>query len=235
MIEFYNSLGDERTKETLVAFINQRICARSLYYGKYFDLSHYLAEDLVRLQDNEVYIDCDAYDGDSVVAFLKAAQKQGANKPATILAFEAEEKHFALLQRGDIELKAINKGAWLENTTSRFDSGMDTSSRLSEEEDNTAIDVVSIDNALEDSNYATFIKRNIEGAELEVLKGEQHTICASLPVLTISLYHKPEDLLSMPQYFRELSDNYRFYLCGYHPALAFELMLYALPAGRMVQ
>lgn len=238
LTEFYNALGDERSKETLVAFINQRICARSLYYGKYFDPNHYLAEDLVRLQDNEVYVDCGAYDGDSVVAFLKAAQKQGVKKPAKILAFEPEEKNFALLQHadiGDVELKAINKGVWSENTTLRFDSGMDTSSRLSEGEGNTSIDVVSIDNALEGTNYATFIKMDIEGAELEALKGAQHTIRASLPVLTISLYHKPEDLLTIPQYIRELSDNYRFYLRGHHPALAFELVLYALPAGRTVQ
>ncbi|QJT81331.1 FkbM family methyltransferase [Kosakonia sp. MUSA4] len=236
LTEFYNSLGDEKSKETLVAFINQRICARSSYYGKYFDPNHYLAEDLVRLQDNEVYVDCGAYDGDSVLAFLKAAEKQGVKKPAKILAFEPEEKNFELLKNaniGDIQLTAINKGVWSENTTLRFDSGMDTSSRLSEGEGNTSIDVISIDNALEGSNHATFIKMDIEGAELEALKGAQQTIRASLPVLTISLYHKPEDLITIPQYIRELSDDYRFYLRGHHPALAFELVLYALPSKRV--
>lgn len=235
LTEFYNSLGDDKSKETLLAFINQRICARSSYYGKYFDPNHYLAEDLVRLQDNEVYVDCGAYDGDSVVAFLKAAEKQGVKKPAKILAFEPEQKNFALLQNantGDVDLTAINKGVWSENTTLRFDSGMDTSSRLSEGEGNTSIDVISIDNALEGTNYATFIKMDIEGAELEALKGAQHTIRASLPILTISLYHKPEDLLTIPQYIRELSDDYHFYLRGHHPALAFELVLYALPSQR---
>lgn len=232
---FYDSLSDERSKETLVAFINQRICARSSYYGAYFDPNHYLPEDLVRLQDNEVYVDCGAYDGDSVIAFLKAANKQGVKKPAKVLAFEPEAKNFLLLQGadiGDVDMTAINKGVWSENTTLRFDSGMDTSSRLSEGEGNTSIDVVSIDNALGGTNYATFIKMDIEGAELEALKGAQNTIRASLPVLAISLYHKPEDLLTIPQYIRELSDNYRFYLRGHHPALAFELVLYALPAGR---
>ncbi|SCC66670.1 FkbM family methyltransferase [Kosakonia oryziphila] len=237
LTEFYNSLGDEKSKETLVAFINQRICARSSYYGKYFDPNHYLAEDLVRLQDDEVYVDCGAYDGDSVLAFLKAAEKQGVKKPAKILAFEPEEKNFELLKNaniGDVKLTAINKGVWSENTTLRFDSGMDTSSRLSEGEGNTSIDVISIDNALGGSNHATFIKMDIEGAELEALKGAQQTIRASLPVLTISLYHKPEDLITIPQYIRELSDDYRFYLRGHHPALAFELVLYALPSKRVV-
>lgn len=235
LTEFYNSLADEKSKETLVAFINQRICARTSYYGKYFDPNHYLAKDLVRLQDNEVYVDCGAYDGDSVLAFLKAAEAQGVKKPAKILAFEPEEKNFELLQNaniGDVQLTAINKGVWSENTTLRFDSGMDTSSRLSEGEGNTSIDVISIDNALEGTNHATFIKMDIEGAELEALKGAQHTIRASLPVLTISLYHKPEDLVTIPQYIRTLSDDYRFYLRGHHPALAFELVLYALPSKR---
>ncbi|MBS1205713.1 MAG: hypothetical protein H6R25_2612 [Proteobacteria bacterium] len=237
LTEFYNSLGDEKSKETLVAFINQRICARSSYYGKYFDPNHYLAEDLVRLQDDEVYVDCGAYDGDSVLAFLKAAEKQGVKKPAKILAFEPEEKNFELLKNaniGDVKLTAINKGVWSENTTLRFESGMDVSSRLSEGEGNTSIDVISIDSALEGSNHATFIKMDIEGAELEALKGAQQTIRASLPVLTISLYHKPEDLITIPQYIRELSDDYRFYLRGHHPALAFELVLYALPSKRVV-
>nr|WP_318381234.1 FkbM family methyltransferase [uncultured Enterobacter sp.] len=235
LTEFYNSLADEKSKETLVAFINQRICARRAEYGKFFDPNHYLAEDLVKLQDEEVYVDCGAYDGDSVLAFLRAAEKQGVVKPAKILAFEPEDKNFTLLQNanvGDVQLTAINKGVWSENTTLRFDSGMDTSSRLSEGEGNTSVEVVSIDNALEGTHYATFIKMDIEGAELEALKGAQQTIRASKPILTISLYHKPEDLVTIPQFVQSVYPDYRFYLRGHHPELAFELVLYAIPKGR---
>lgn len=89
----------------------------------------------------------------------------------------------------------------------------------------------SVDNVLQ-GNKATFIKMDIEGAELKALEGAADTIRRWKPLLAISLYHKPEDLLTIPQYIRSLNAEYTFYLRGHHPELAIELVLYAVSEVR---
>ena len=48
-----------------------------------------------------------------------------------------------------------------------------------------------------------FIKLDVEGAELSVLKGAKESIARFRPRLAISLYHKPEDLYQIILYIKE--------------------------------
>jgi hypothetical protein len=57
-----------------------------------------------------------------------------------------------------------------------------------------------------------FIKMDIEGSELEALKGAKNTIKNQKPRLAISVYHKPEDIFEIPLYLKELVPAYKFYL-----------------------
>ena len=129
----------------------------------------------------------------------------------------------------------MQKGVWENKTVLSFQSGNALSSRLVEQSSDTVtIELDSIDNILQ-GGKATFIKMDVEGAELKALQGAAGTIRAWHPLLAISLYHKPEDLLTIPQYIQSLSADYHFYLRGHHPELAFELVLYAVPKSRLLQ
>jgi len=68
---------------------------------------------------------------------------------------------------------------------------------------------------------------DIEGSELEALKGAEETIKKYHPVLAISAYHKPEDIVELPAYIRSIDPEYKFYLRSYHLEFT-EIVLYAI-------
>jgi len=77
------------------------------------------------------------------------------------------------------------------------------------------IPTASIDDIM-DGEPVTFIKMDIEGAELEALKGAEETIKKYHPTLAISIYHKPEDIIELPQFIKSLVPEYKLYLRNYH-------------------
>jgi hypothetical protein len=73
-----------------------------------------------------------------------------------------------------------------------------------------------------------FIKMDIEGAELNALKGAEHSIREFYPKLAISLYHSIEDFSTIPRYLTSLGLNYKYYL-EHHTIYENETVLFAVP------
>ncbi len=57
-----------------------------------------------------------------------------------------------------------------------------------------------------------FIKMDIEGAELEALKGSESVLRQFKPKLAITVYHDFKDFWTIPQFLDRLGLGYRFYL-----------------------
>jgi FkbM family methyltransferase len=95
------------------------------------------------------------------------------------------------------------------------------------------VETVTIDEtlALLGLNRVDFIKMDIEGAELDALKGAEASIRAHRPKLAISLYHKPDDFETIPRYLAGLNLGYRFYL-DHHTIYQNETVLFGVPEGR---
>lgn len=68
---------------------------------------------------------------------------------------------------------------------------------------------------------------SIEGAELEALKGASEVIVKDKPKLAISIYHKKEDLITIPQFIKSLVPEYKFYL-KLHKCMTIDAVLYAI-------
>lgn len=73
-----------------------------------------------------------------------------------------------------------------------------------------------------------FIKMDIEGAELDALKGAEASIRKHRPKLAISLYHRPEDFTEIPRYIDSLRLGYTFYL-EHHTLYQNETVLFCVP------
>lgn len=94
------------------------------------------------------------------------------------------------------------------------------------EDGRTIIAGESIDNVLK-GDRATFIKMDVEGAELKSLIGAENTIKNYKPRLAISIYHKPSDIYEIPQLLMEYRPDYRFYIRHY-TSYIWETVLYAI-------
>jgi len=76
------------------------------------------------------------------------------------------------------------------------------------------IKTVSIDDVANENNLRSvdFIKMDIEGAELDALKGAEKSIRSFKPKLAISVYHNLFDFWTIPQWIDSLGLGYQFYL-----------------------
>jgi hypothetical protein len=75
---------------------------------------------------------------------------------------------------------------------------------------------------------------DIEGSELQALEGAQNTIRKHVPALSICLYHRQEDLWTIPLFIASLSDKYRLFLRR-HSDDCWEQICYAIPAERLLR
>lgn len=92
-----------------------------------------------------------------------------------------------------------------------------------------------------DSQFAgkkiTLINADIEGAELDVLKGMKNIIQEQKPVIAFCVYHKPDDMISIPRFLLELNCGYHIYLRKYvhYDRNRWEVVMYAVPSERRIK
>lgn len=72
-----------------------------------------------------------------------------------------------------------------------------------------------------------YIKYDVEGAEYEALIGSKKLI-AQYPELTVSAYHRPEDLYRLPLLLKELCPEYRLFLRRLPCIPTWEINIYAI-------
>jgi FkbM family methyltransferase len=221
----YDLLADDLSRETFAAFLNSKLGAAADALGEVSRKEQYFPKGIIELSDREVFVDGGAYTGDTLLTFLRLT----GGKSARCCAFEPEAATAARLaatveKRGLQSVTVHNKGLWSAPATLPFAVWHGTSASAVSGEGEVSVEADTIDRAAPD---ATFIKLDIEGAELEALKGAAETIKRNRPKLAVCVYHKPGDLFEIPLFLRSLAPEYRFYLRQHQP-VACETVLYAV-------
>lgn len=88
------------------------------------------------------------------------------------------------------------------------------------------IKIVTLDEVIDER--PTFIKMDIEGAELSALKGAACIIKENSPKLAICVYHKPEDLYEILELIDSWGLHYKYYLRHYTKEIR-GTILYCIP------
>lgn len=192
---------------------------RQFNANQYFDLEY------LEIQDGEQFVDCGALDGETSLNLLK----RYGNLISKVWLFEPDKRNVRKVienfKEEEVNYEIIEKGAWSSSTTLRFNS-LGNGGASIDENGADSIETATIDEVLGD-NVPTFIKMDIEGAELEALKGAEKSIRNHHPKLAISIYHKPEDIEEIPKLLLNYYSGYTFYLRHYS-LMNSETILYAI-------
>lgn len=184
----------------------------------------YFGRPGLSIKENEVFIDAGAHDGDTILSFIKWCN----GKYKKIIAFEPDaencNKVVKTLSDNGIENVVLKKfGLWDKNKIIGFDNKGTSSSKI-DIKGNSQINVCKLDDVINEK--VTFIKMDIEGAELNALKGSAETIRKYKPKLAICVYHKNEDFFEIPYFIHSLVPEYKLYL-RHHSWSIYETVLYA--------
>lgn len=86
---------------------------------------------------------------------------------------------------------------------------------------------ISIDTFLQQrGTRVDLVKLDVEGAEMTVLRGARRSIAKWRPQMAVSVYHRKEDLLDVPEYLLAIHPDYRFSLSMNGPTFV-DMVLYA--------
>ena len=186
----------------------------------YFDL-----EELCPLKEKEVFVDGGCYDGFTTKAFLGWSGRKGYAYCVEIDE-ENRKKIRANLPAGCYEI--LPKALWSEKRQLSLSAAGNFASSVTDhiQEGSVCIEADTIDALLLDKKV-TYIKMDIEGAELEAIKGAKRVIQEQRPRLAVSIYHKPEDIFQIPALLYRYNKDYRFYLRHYSFSY-YDTVLYAV-------
>ncbi len=175
--------------------------------------SMYFFTDALGVGHDETLVDGGAFDGDTVVAFAQRTQGQYRR----VHAFEADPANIGALHRRIASLQRVDVhpfGLWKSETTLRLAAGQGATSNVADT-GTIAIQVRPLDQL--DLGPVSFLKLDIEGAEIPALQGATETIRQHKPKLSLAVYHNPEELATIAELIASIRPDYRFRLRHHGP------------------
>lgn len=181
-------------------------------FNKYFD------KKLYKHLDDESFVNCGSSNGDSIFYFLENFEDF-----EKIYAIDPDKKRMRSMKNN---MKILPK----EQQEKIEDFNITIGDNIEEHK---------LDNILQNKKV-TLINMDIEGVELDALKGAKNIISKQKPVLAICAYHLPTDLVEMPLYIKSLSKDYHIFFRKYASTFrnkfrVAELVMYAIPEERLIK
>lgn len=229
---FFDRLADTASRTAFYEWMRFRLLHD--YKGMdAYEKPIYFPDFLSHGADEFVFVDCGAYDGDSVEKMLDWR----GNKAAHAVVFEPDARNFSHMQArcashiesGRLTVDYHQAAVGAQKGEIGFSPTSDESAHVDAASDHKVV-LMTVDDALaEGGRRASYIKYDVEGFEYDALQGARRAIERDAPALAVSVYHKPEDIWVLPSLIETWQPGYRFYLRR-HGEEGMDTVLYATAA-----
>ncbi len=185
----------------------------------------YFPENVISLSDNETFVDCGAYDGETVRDFIAVS----GGRFRRIIALEPDARNLRLLANSidDARVRIDPYAVGAKREVLRMSSsGASSSVGVSGD---TQVQCVALDELLA-AESPTFIKMDIEGSEVDALHGAAATIRRCRPKLAVCVYHRPEHFWEIPLLLKQLLPDSTLTLRS-HMLDGFDTVCYCIPTA----
>lgn len=182
-------------------------------FANYF-LEQYAYRDMIKAQSGDYVIDGGACYGDTALYFSNLVGESGK-----VYAFEFVEENLEVFNKNMAlnphinNITLLKRPLYKDSNTLVSYKGVGGGARMNTAIGEKVAKTISIDDFMSSYNIPRidFIKFDIEGSELDALKGAKNTILKYKPKLAICLYHSFSDYTNIPIFLHELLPEYEFY------------------------
>lgn len=223
----YERLGDGQSREIYANILTFRLFGEGPEIQTLSQEEKYFPRELFALSEEEHFVDCGAYDGQT----LRDLLARTGGRIGAWYALEPDASNYERLERFAAQLPEGLREKITLSPCAAWSGERDIPlcalhgpGSFAAPYGGTRVRATTIDKLL-DGRRATAVKMNIEGSELAALRGAKETIRRWRPRLMIAGYHKTWDFWEAPELMLEA--GYSVYLRSYMHHLSF--VFYGLP------
>ena len=164
-------------------------------------------ENILKLGDDEIYMDLGAFNGDTVAEFLGNVKSY-----AKIYAAEPDIKNFTKLKNNTAHLENIEcLNVCISDNCGEVTFSKHGGRNGNADKNGNTVKCMTVDSILGEKDV-TYIKFDVEGLEKEAIDGAAETIKRCRPKMLISCYHRSEDIFAIPLQIMSIRDDYKVYI-----------------------
>ena len=226
--EIEKILRSPKSKETFLCLLRAKLCidTESLLQAFSLQETQYFRTDYFVFEQGEVYVDCGAYTGDTILELIHYAPDY-----QKIYAFEAS-KHIRerLEQPFGMDGSIVFSDKAVANITGEILPFSDLTRKgdgVVSQDGDDRVESVKLDDVI--SERVTFIKMDIEGYEIPAINGARRIISENTPKMAICVYHRENDFWEIPKLILSINPNYEFEIGQYRAYEFWDTILYCIP------
>ena len=234
----YNLLADDESRNIFCNVVLYKLTGDISYLFNAESNVDDVFTDVLRTSKYRTFADLGAYNGDTIRQLLNYT-----DTVRRVLALEPDKRSYKRLEKyaadeDRCEILLSRAAAWDKSEILSFDSGGNRNSNVysgvsfqAPVTNKVEIFGATLDELVAEHSFDSldYIKYDVEGAEEPAILGSVNTINKFAPDVLISLYHRSEDLYSLPLLFSRIAKpEYKYYLRRFRYIPAWDLNLYCI-------
>lgn len=233
ILELAARLADDESRRELLGHVTFRMTLDYAALPRTSTDSYFPPDVIGALPDSISFVDCGAFDGDTLEEFL-ALQGERFGRVLEMEPDPANRERLEAYVRGlpapvSERIEVVPAAVGAETGEASFEASGNPSAALAAGGGQT-VRVVRLDDVAAELPDPVYVKMDVEGAEPDALRGAERLISERAPRLGVCVYHYAADLWEIPLQIAALRPDYRLYLRT-HGEDGADIVCYALPPG----